>query len=606
MHNHINILSKMRLKSVEIYDFKSISYEKIEIQSNQLCLVGKNESGKSSIISAIHYLNILETELDTSLLNKSSEKYPNGLPVIIGTFQLNKAIYSKFYKFISNYISREDLSLLNKQSEKCLLQLKRWGNGISNISISIVSSGKFGLKISDKINDLAKFYDSFFREFYPKIEYFENEDLLIEPSTIEEIKSSDKKFETFRKLLFIGGCKNLSNLDNSDINFFTTYLSDIETKLNQIFKKHYKQDQSINIRISSTMGNRLALIIRDSSNKSFSINERSPGFQYYFSFLVNKLYTKKISKNRNKNNIILLDEPGYSLHPKGAKDLLKSFDEISENAQILYTTHNPFLAVRNCMDSLIFVNKSAERGTKINKKPFLNKYQVLRKELGIMLNDSFLIGDINLVVEGNTEKLAFHRLFQFEKYRDLEWMNIYNADGVANIPQAINYLGKNNLKLSGIAVLDSDAEAGNIKKKKAYKNNIKEENWAEIEINAVFNDKKSRTFEDLFPQKLYVRAYNTYCHSLKTLEVFEKGFTDFELKEEAIETPIIDTLSSHFKSFLPENSKSSITKQDVIRHLLDIVEQMPTNEQDYNLSNVLKLCDRIKVLFLKIEKNAHN
>ncbi|MEQ3657084.1 MAG: AAA family ATPase [Dokdonia sp.] len=593
----------MKLKSVEIYDFKSISYEKLEIQSNQLCLVGKNESGKSSIISAVSYLNILETDLETSLLNKGSDRYPNGLPIIIGTFSLTKNVYSKLYKLISEFLPKEDLSSLSKQSENCLLQLKRWGNGISNISISLLSSGKFGLKLSDKISESAKFYDSFFQDIYPEIEYFENEDLLIEPSTIEELLGSDKKYETFRKLLVIGGCNDFNDLNNSDINFVTTYLSDIEIKLNQIFKKHYKQDQSINIKIVPALGDKLNLIIRDSSNKSFSINERSPGFQYYFSFLVNKLYTKKISGN--KNNIILLDEPGHSLHPKGAKDLLKSFDEISESSQILYTTHNPFLAVRNCIDSLIFVNKSANDGTKINKKPFLNKYQLLRRELGIMLNDSFLIGDINLVVEGNTEKLAFHRLFQFEKYRDLEWMNIYNADGVNNIPQAINYLGKNNLKLSGIAILDSDSEADDVKKVKAYKNNIKENNWEELEINVVFGDKKTRTFEDLFPQELYVQAYNNYCNSLKSLEVFGKEFVNYELTKE-IEMPIINTLSTHFKSFLPENSKSSITKQDVIRHLLDIVDEMPEKERNSSLSNAFKLCDKIKTSFLKIEKYANN
>ena len=593
----------MKLKSVEIYDFKSISYEKLEIQSNQICLVGKNESGKTSIISAISYLNILETELDTSLLNKGSERYPKGLPIIIGTFKLNKSVYSKLYKLVSEYTSKEDLASLTKQSENCLLQIKRWGNGISNISISILSSGKFGLKLSDKISELAKYYDSFFKDIYPEIEYFENEDLLIEPSTIEELLGTDSKFETFRKLLFIGGCQDFNDLNNSDIGFVTTYLSNIETQLNKIFKKHYKQDQSINIKIVTAFGDKLNLIIRDSSDKSFSINERSPGFQYYFSFLVNKLYTKKVSGN--KNNIILLDEPGHSLHPKGAKDLLKSFDEISESSQILYTTHNPFLAVRNCVDSLIFVNKSANDGTKIKKKPFLNKYQLLRRELGIMLNDSFLIGDINLVVEGNTEKLAFHRLFQFEKYRDLEWMNIYNADGVNNIPQAINYLGKNNLKLSGIAIIDSDSEAEGIKKVKAYKNNIKENNWEEVEINAVFTNRKTRTFEDLFPQDLYVRAYNNYCNSLKTLEVFEKEFIDFELTKE-IETPIINTLSTHYKTFLPENSKSSITKQDVIRHLLNIVDEMPEKEQTANLSNAFKLCDKIKSNFLKIEKYATN
>lgn len=593
----------MKLKSVEIYDFKSISYEKLEIQSNQICLVGKNESGKSSIISAISYLNILETELDTSLLNKGSERYPKGLPIIIGTFKLNKSVYSKLYKLVSEYISKEDLASLTKQSENCLLQLKRWGNGISNVSLSILSSGKFGLKLSYKINELAKFYDSFFKDIYPDIEYFENEDLLIEPSTIEELLGTDNKFETFRKLLFIGGCKDFNDLNNSDIGFVTTYLSNIETQLNKIFKKHYKQDQSINIKIVTAFGDKLNLIIRDSSDKSFSINERSPGFQYYFSFLVNKLYTKKVSGN--KNNIILLDEPGHSLHPKGAKDLLKSFDEISESSQILYTTHNPFLAVRNCIDSLIFVNKSANDGTKINKKPFLNKYQLLRRELGIMLNDSFLIGDINLVVEGNTEKLAFHRLFQFEKYRDLEWMNIYNADGVNNIPQAINYLGKNNLKLSGIAILDSDSEADDVKKVKAYKNNIKENNWEELEINVVFGDKKTRTFEDLFPQELYIQAYNNYCNSLKSLEVFGKEFVNYELTKE-IEMPIINTLSTHFKSFLPENSKSSITKQDVIRHLLDIVDEMPEKERISSLSNAFKLCDKIKTSFLKIEKYANN
>lgn len=593
----------MKLKSVEIYDFKSISYEKLDINTNQLCLVGKNESGKSSIISAISYLNIFDTELDTSLLNKSSKNYPNGLPLIIGTFQLNKTVYSKLYEILSEYLSIEDFGRINKQSVSCLLQIKRWGNGLSNISISILENGKFGVKISDKVEKLAKFYDLFFKEIYPDIEYFENEDLLIEPSTIEELLSENKKYETFRKLLIIGGCNDFNDLNNPDINFVTTYLSDIEIGLNSIFKKHYKQDQSINIKIVPAIGNRLNLIIRDNSNKSFSINERSPGFQYYFSFLVNKLYTKHI--NGKKNTVILLDEPGHSLHPKGAKDLLKSFDDISETSQILYTTHNPFLAVRNCIDSLIFVNKSAIYGTKINKKPFLNKYQILRKELGIMLNDSFLIGDINLVVEGNTEKLAFHRLFQFEKYRDLEWMNIYNADGVNNIPQAINYLGKNNLKLSGIALLDSDEEANVIKKLKAFKNNIKEPNWEEIEINSIFNDKKIRTFEDLFPQDLYVDAFNNYCNSLKPLEIFEKEYVNFELSKK-IETPIVNTISKYFKTFLPENSKSTITKQDVIRHLFDIVDKMHEKEQMKSLSNAFKLSDKIKSTFLKIEKYDNN
>ena len=591
----------MKLKSVEIFDFKSIKHEKIDILSNQLCLVGKNESGKSSLILAISYLNILETELTKYHLNKTSENYPGGLPMIIGTFEMSKTSYLNLYNLIKLHAPIKEMPSLPQHSENCLLQLKRWGNGLSNFSVSILEKNKFGCEISKIIQELSKFYDAFFYEIYPTIQYFENEDLLIEPSTTNELIGNDRKFETFRKLLVLGGCRDFKDLDNPDINFVTAFLSDIEMELNSIFKKHYKQDDSINIKIAAAFGNKLNLIITDSSKKSFSINERSPGFQYYFSFLINKLHIKLI--NKNKNSIILLDEPGNGLHPKGAKDLLKTFDDISETSQILYTTHNPFLVVRNCINSLILINKTAKYGTKINKKPFLNKYQILRQELGILLNDSFLIGEMNLVVEGNTEKLAFHRLFQYKKYLDLEWLNIYNADGVNNIPQAINYLGKNNLKLSGIVVLDSDEEADKIKKNSSFKKNINEPNWEEIEINIAFTDKKPITFEDLFPQEIYVLAFNKYCNSLKNLEIFTTNYEDF-VYESHVETPIMNTLTKHFKTFLSTASDSTITKQDVIRELFDLTEKLPESEQEPIFVNVYKLCDKIKSVSVKIEKDV--
>jgi predicted ATP-dependent endonuclease of OLD family len=594
----------MRLQEVEIIDFKSITREKIQVQSNQLCIVGKNESGKSSIIQAISYLNPFENELSsTQHLNRNATSYPSGLPMIIGVFSLTERDFAFLCELLRNNLDITIYSTINGVAEDCALQIKRWGNGISNLSISITDKKSYGLDLSSLIDSKAKFYNDFFEKIYPSIEYYEKEELLIEPAKVDDLLGNDKRFETFRRLLIIGGCTDISLLNREDENFIATFLSKIESNINDILKKHYKQDDSISVRIQPTFGNKLNLIIRDGTNQSFTIHERSPGFQYYFSFLINKLYTKSI--NKDKSIILLLDEPGGSLHPKGAKDLLKSFDEISENSQILYTTHNPFLAVRNCIDSLIFVSKSPNAGTKINKKPFLNKYQILRKELGIVLNDSFLIGDMNLIVEGNTEKLAFHRLFQLEKYKGLEWINIYSADGVTNVPQAINYLGKNNLNLSGIAVLDSDMEASEVKKNKAYKNNISEDNWAEVEVNDAFKDKKTRTFEDLFPQERYVRAFNKYCHSLQNLEIFDKAYIDFRYIE-TLETPIIDKLNEHFKNFLPENSKASITKQDVMRYLLDEIDELENVERNEVLDNAFKLMDKIKSAIDKIEKNANN
>jgi AAA15 family ATPase/GTPase len=595
----------MNLTEVEIHNFKSIKDETLKLNGNQLCFVGKNECGKSSIVQAISYLNFLDSELTPNLLNKSSKLYPKGLPIVSGLFNLSEKTFIKLYKILSDELESEIISTVPKTSQKSCLQIKRWGNGISNISLTLTDKESYVFNISEVVKSKAKFWSDFYENIYPNIEYYENEELLIEPATVEQLLSKDKKYETFRRLLYISGCEDLQILDTDDDNFISTYLSQIEDRFNEILKKHYKQDESINVRIQTIRGNKLSLIIRDSTKMSFAIDERSPGFKYYFSFLINKLFTK--SKNGDRKTILLLDEPGNNLHPNGSKDLLISFSEIAENSQILYTTHNPFLTVRNCVDSLIFVTKSPKDGTKINHKPFLNKYQILRKELGILLNDSFLLGDINLVVEGNTEKLAFHRLFQVENYRKLEWLNIYNAGGVTNISQTLNYLGKNNLDLAGIAILDSDKEAVDEKKKKGFVNSMKSNKWASIEVNDVFTDNKERTFEDLFPQNLYITAFDEYCISLKDIGVFDENYTNFEFTG-PLETPIIRHLEEHFFSFINEERKkeNSITKQDVIRTVLDNIDALEEKEKNEALKNCNKLLDKILITYKKIEKNATN
>lgn len=591
----------MKLTKVEIFDFKSIRHEKLEINTNQLCLVGKNECGKSSVIQAISFLDFLETELQNNLINKNSLNYPSGFPIITGVFQLTK---SSFEKLITMF----DTKFLegSKDAEKLYLQIKRWGNGISNISLTLSDKEKFSFDFLKVTQQKSHFINTFYEEIYPNIEYYENEELLIEAATVEDLLGNDRRFETFRRLLYIGGCKDLNLLNSSDDLFLSTFHARIEDVLNAILKKHYKQDDSIKVNLRTIKGDKLSLVIKDSSGQSFAIEERSPGFRYYFSFLVNKLWSKV--KSGNKNSILLLDEPGANLHPNGAKDLLKSFDEITETSQIIYTTHNPFLTIRNCIDSLAFVDKSSLEGTKIKRKPYLNKYQILRKELGILLNDSFLIGDVNLVVEGATEKLAFHRLFQIEKYQELEWLNIYNADGVANVSQTLNYLGKNNLNLSGLVFMDSDKQAKIEKSKKGYTNTISEKNWDSLEVNDIFKDSQERTFEDLFPQNLYVDAFNKYCHSLKDLEIFDNEYENFELKSQ-IATPIINELSVHYKSFIVDDDKkkvASITKQDVIRNLLDAIDSMNENERNKALENCYKILDKIKLKAKEIGNYVSN
>jgi predicted ATP-dependent endonuclease of OLD family len=67
---------------------------------------------------------------------------------------------------------------------------------------------------------------------------------------------------------------------------------------------------------------------------------RSKGFQWFFSFYLVFLVE---SEEGHKDAILLLDEPGLHLHPTAQQELITFFEKLSEENQLIYTTHSPFL-----------------------------------------------------------------------------------------------------------------------------------------------------------------------------------------------------------------------------------------------------------------------
>jgi len=96
-------------------------------------------------------------------------------------------------------------------------------------------------------------------------------------------------------------------------------------------------------------------------------DERSTGFVWFFSFLV---WFSQMEKTYGKKLVILLDEPGLSLHGKAQADLLRYINEkLLPTYQVIYTTHSPFMidaanvsrSGRSKMSSAPMVNYSARR-----------------------------------------------------------------------------------------------------------------------------------------------------------------------------------------------------------------------------------------------------
>lgn len=132
---------------------------------------------------------------------------------------------------------------------------------------------------------------------------------------------------------------------------------------------------------------------------SLPLENRSKGFNWFFSFLV---WFMKIQENRDTTYVLLLDEPGLNLHAKAQNDLLSFLSDLSDNYQIIYTTHSPFMIETESLSKVRTVYEKRD-GTTISdsvqeKDP--NTLFPLQAALGYDLAQNLFVSKKNLLVEG--------------------------------------------------------------------------------------------------------------------------------------------------------------------------------------------------------------
>jgi predicted ATP-dependent endonuclease of OLD family len=569
----------MFLERVVIEDFKSI--KKLNLTLHDItCLVGKNESGKSSILDAISHLNYYNYILSADKINKNSKRYDlDKLPTITGYFLLDENDLEYLERTIPFKFDEKGKSIENKFSYKWL-RMKVEDEDSDNIEIEFIYGNNKSVKLRDKVD--SEMYDEvkevIFEELIPNIELFTNDSLTIKALTFEELIQPSSETLSFRRLFHIGGINDLNVLKVANVEKLYDRLTSVNEQLTELLQKNYKQDKSLRVEITY-VGDKFLLKFKDDSKRSYNLSDRSVGFQYFFAFLINKTFLNSIE---DKQNIFLLDEPGVSLHPEGARDLIKIFEEIVKKDQIIYTTHNPFLVYRNKPDNLILVKKGND-GTELITKVYTNKYQILRKELGLLLNDSFLVNDFNLVVEGNADKYILHYLIHEEENLEaLTWIHIYSADTATEVVPSVRYL--DSLGLKGLVLLDSDdAGLNEINKPKFKIHIIDKKNWNFLTLNEILKDKNKRTIEDMIDQSGYLTAYNNYYKFFADTVDWKKEFEPIQVKKYKI--PVLDSINIHFKEF----ADGGINKIAVFREFTKLFPYSEHKEKYIDLINILLL-----------------
>jgi hypothetical protein len=247
------------------------------------------------------------------------------------------------------------------------------------------------------------------------------------------------------------------------------------------------------------------------------LSNRSRGFVWFFSFLA---WYEDV-KRQGQNVILLLDEPGLSLHGRAQADLLRYFDAELSGHQLLYTTHSPFMIdptkferVRIVQDLGIDAPEALpkeEDGTKVLANVFDatdDSLFPLQGALGYEIQQTLFIGPNSLIVEGVADML-YLRAVSGELEREgrtglSEDWTITPAGGSGKVPTFVALLGSQ--KGMNVATLLDIQNSDKQLIEDLYKKNLLTKK--QVSTYADFTDTAEADVEDMFDRSFYLELVN--------------------------------------------------------------------------------------------------
>ncbi len=173
--------------------------------------------------------------------------------------------------------------------------------------------------------------------------------------------------------------------------------------------------------------------------------QRSMGVRWFLSFYLElKAFARQ---NKNEKSILLIDEPGLSLHARAQEDVLKVFEDIREKVQIIYTTHSPHLIDHNKLYRLLAIERSRDKSEKsetivFDASHFQSATSDTLSPVSALLGAGFMHqvsrNTVNVIVEDIS---TFYYMSSLYKLIDPESEIFFlPADGKAGVPVLINLM----------------------------------------------------------------------------------------------------------------------------------------------------------------------
>jgi predicted ATP-dependent endonuclease of OLD family len=249
---------------------------------------------------------------------------------------------------------------------------------------------------------------------------------------------------------------------------------------------------------------------------SVPFSERSAGFVWFFSFLVQFATMRR----ETDNVIILLDEPGLTLHGKAQEDLLRYIEEkLLPSHQVIYSTHSPFMVppkrLTDCRiveDVIDFKDPTRPQslGTRITEDVMSTDKDTLfplQGALGYSVTQSLFVGENSLLVEGPSDILYLQAFSNELERRGRKGLNrkwiMCPTGGIDNVRPFVSLFEGNHLN---VAVLSDQGQGDKSKLERLRRSEVlAAEQFHTI---AELLDRAEADIEDVMPPEFFCRIIN--------------------------------------------------------------------------------------------------
>ena len=570
----------MKLTSAHVTNFRSVEDSGKFSVEQVTCLVGKNEAGKSAILLALAALNphpntpvVLDKERDyprryltayqqrhvgeeaiavstewqlsASELEAVAAELGQGVlrsPVVAVARRYNAKhpewnIEINLAKAIENTLASGDFD------ESQLATLKSSENTVELIDrlAGLPSPTPLQQGVLERLKaygTLTKAAIKILSKTLPTFMYFSNYDRMegaVQFEQLQQLKASNQIQQDeysgarlFLEFMDYAGVPLEEILRVDTYETFNARLQGASNNITDQILEYWTQNPDLEVRVDVSAGKSgdkapfnngtvgRARIYNQLHRVDTPFSERSAGFVWFFSFLVKFAQVKADGKPL----ILLLDEPGLTLHGKAQGDLLRYFEEkLAPHHQIMYSTHSPFMVAPDKLLSARIVEdqvsttgpRRTSHGTKVREDVLSNDSDTLfplQGALGYEITQTLFIGKHTLLVEGTSDILYLQALSDALKSRkrtglDTRWI-MCPTGGIGNVRAFVSLFGGNKLD---VTVLTDQTKTDRKKIEELRRSEILKA--GSVFTISDFTGKDESDVEDLFEPPLFVSILNS-------------------------------------------------------------------------------------------------